>query len=574
MNISEHLKKPYWKRRVNADTEVPDPTESTFYIEEDRYLESSHSNANFRYMTNADFLNEIEAGAHEINNRYWSAKPIKSWIDECDSEGNPIKDAHGKPKKVLRIVGYEDMETTRCSLPRRFAIAKASHVAANGIWIGNASSKHKDIFPNLLDWKDSSGLDAALFEVVLSLTQTCDAALYLYMEGGNITYKVFSYLYGDELFEDFDEQRRPRVWRLYSLKGRAAVDVISAEGYETWVMANLSEDGGASQSWWSSIKSWFKSADKALSDDGWRRISCQESQIGNSLCQCIYFRTHDIPSGVVADEISSWERCASYVAESMKDTAFPDKFVKATKIKNLPNPKGHGHLYGVEGSVEELQVADMKTVEAGDMSNIATTTLKTKMDAIMHGSMSVIIEPEILKAGADSSSALRLMFTSEIQWAQAFWVGIVSKVRYSVEVFKALVAKAECDDRYTKIRTCIQQRIWVPQNIAENVDNTTKLVYAGILSREAGASEVDLQYPDDKQLVAKEQEEEIYRKAFASLKAKADADRLFGTNEGETADSENTDNGDNPEKREIQKQNSPKVDNNANHAFNKQEHKK
>lgn len=526
MNISEHLRKQYWKRRVNADTQVPLPANAANYVD----YALSTTGEYFRNMTNADFLNEIEAGAHEINSKYWSMKPVKVIEPVYDNNGNPVLNAKGEQKTKTHIE-FEDMETTRCSLPQRFAIAKASHAAADGFWIGNSSKEHKDIFPNFLDWKDAAGLDAALFEVVLSLTHCCDAAVYPYVEGETITYKVFSYMYGDELFTDFDEKRRPRVWRRHSLNGKIAVDVISAgaEGYQTWVQDDLDEtQSEGAKSWWQKVKSWFRNADKVLSEDGWRRIAKSDSQIGNNLCQCIYFRVNDIPSGCVADEINSWERLASYVAESMKDSAFPDKFVKATKIKNLPNPGAHGRIYAVTGDVESLKASDMKTISAGDMSNIATTTLKTKTDAIMHGSMSVIIEPEILKSGADSSSALRLMFTSEIQWAQAFWIKIVPQVRYMVEVFKALVAKVEKNGEYTKIRTSIQQRIWVPQNTAELVDNTCKLAYAGIISKEDAASEVDLQYPDSTETIRKEAEEELYRQTFIPLKAKYEAEQQFG----------------------------------------------
>lgn len=558
INISEHFQKPFWRRRVNADTQVPPPANATFYVQNALPTTGEH----FRDMTNADFLNEICAGAHEINSMYWSSKPVKVVEPVYDAHGNPVLNEKGEQKTQTRIV-LEDMETTRCSLPQRFAIAKASHAAANGFWLGNSSKKYKEIFPNMLDWKDSSGMDTALFEVVLSLTHCCDAAWYQYVEGNMITYKVFSYLYGDELFHDFDEERRPRVWRRYSLKGKVAVDVISAGsgGYQTWVQDDLTEsEAKDAKSWWQKVKSWFKNADKVLSEDGWRRIAKSDSQIGNNLCQCVYFRVDDIPSGCVADEIASWERLASYVAESMKDSAFPDKFVKSTKIKNLPNPAAHGHIYAVEsGDVDVLKASDMKTISAGDMSNIATTTLKTKTDAIMHGSMSVIIEPEILKSGADSSSALRLMFTSEIQWAQAFWIKIVPQVRYAVEVFKALVAKVEGNGDYTKIRTSVEQRIWVPQNISENVDNTTKLVYAGILSKKDGASEVDLQYPGSEEQIRKEQEEELYRKTFIPLKAKAEAQQKYGITDTAN-DVIVTEKDDNPNKPDTGK---PRIDNNA-----------
>ena len=207
INISEHFQKPFWRRRVNEDTQVPLPANATFYVQNALPTTGEY----FRDMTNADFLNEICAGAHEINSKYWSMKPVKVVEPVYDAEGKPILNEKGEQKMQTHIE-FEDMETTRCSLPQRFAIAKASHAAANGFWLGNSSKKYKEIFPNLLDWKDAAGLDAALFEVVLSLTQCCDAALYQYVEGGTITYKVFSYLYGDELFYDFDEKHLSDVF--------------------------------------------------------------------------------------------------------------------------------------------------------------------------------------------------------------------------------------------------------------------------------------------------------------------------------------------------------------------------
>ncbi len=150
------------------------------------------------------------------------------------------------------------------------------------------------------------------------------------------------------------------------------------------------------------------------------------------------------------------------------------------------------------------------------------------------------------------------MFTSEIQDAQAFWIKIVPQVRYAVEVFKALVAKAEGNGDFTKIRTFVQQRIWVPQNTAEQVDNTTKLVYAGILSKKDGASEVDLQYPDSEEQIRKEQEEELYRKTFIPKKAEADAIEQFGL-----TDTANDVVVDKVEENPGEKANKPKVNNQA-----------
>lgn len=562
MNISQHIQnKEPWRRRVAPGTrDIPAPANSTYYSIPPT---TGSDDENFRYMTTSDFLNEIWPSAHEINSPHWICRAVYQWVDMTDAEGKPILDKKGKPKKKKEFVGYQNMETTRCTLQYRFAIAKANHSAQKGFWIGNETKEYKDEFNTLMSWRDTLGLKTAYFEVVLSLRQCCEAALYLFMEGNTLQYKVFSPLYGDTLFPEYDENHNPILYRLYTLRGKRAVDIYACGWSETWIESGAEADNEKESVWWQRYSGWFSKMinwkQTAVSEDGWRRVGDRrEAQIAGHLNQVTYFRVPDLATGPVEDEIKAWERAMSYIAESMKVSAFPDKLIKATKIKSLPDAEAHGRIYAVEGDVDSLKAADMKTIDPGDMSNIATVNIKAKMDAIMHGSMSVIIEPEILKAGADSSSSLRLMFTSEIQDAEAFWVLVAPQVKYVVEVLKALVAKIEGDDVYTKIRTSIEPITWIPQNTAEMIDNATKLVYAGVLSKEDCASEVDLQYPDGAKTVAREQEEELYRKTYIPLKAKAKAREEFG--EDDTANDVIVDK---VEENPVEKESKPKIDNNA-----------
>ena len=318
MNIGEHLHKDYWYRRISSDAPNPPlPANSEHYVDS----RQDKPGERFRRMTTSDFLNEIDAGAHEINSRYWSMRPVKAPIDVLDADGNPVRDAQGRVKTEMVIVGFEDMETTRCALQRRFAIAKANHSAQKGFWIGNESRQYKDIFPDLLSWRDSLGLNTAFFEVVLSLRQTCEAAVYLYQSGNTLQYKVFSALYGDTLFPDYDENRNPVLYRLYILRGKQAVDIYACGYIETWIQGDKEEDSEASLSWWQKFSGWFaKGLDwksTVKSEDGWRRLSHKEAQISKELNQVVYFRVPDLATGCVQEEIESWERAMSYVAEAM-----------------------------------------------------------------------------------------------------------------------------------------------------------------------------------------------------------------------------------------------------------------
>ncbi len=562
MNISQHIQnKEPWRRRVAPGTrDVPAPVNSHYYAIP---TTMGFDDDNFRYMTTSDFLNEIWPSAHEINSPHWICRPVYMDVEVTDANGKPVLDKKGKPKKKREFVGYQNMETTRCTLQYRFAIAKANHSAQKGFWIGNETKEYKEEFATLMSWRDTLGLKTAYFEIVLSLRQCCEAALYQYMEGNTLQYKVFSPLYGDTLFPEYDENHNPILYRLYTLRGKRAVDIYACGWTETWIESAIDTDNEKELAWWQRYSGWFSKMvnwkQTAISEDGWRRIGDRrKTQIADHLNQVVYFRVPDLATGAVEDEIKAWERAMSYIAESMKVSAFPDKLIKATKIKSLPDAEAHGRIYAVEGDVESLKAADMKTIDPGDMSNIATVNIKAKMDAIMHGSMSVIIEPEILKSGADSSSALRLMFTSEIQDAEAFWVLVAPQVKYVVEVFKALVAKIEGNGVYTKIRTSIEPITWIPQNTAELIDNATKLVYAGAMSQESCASECDLQYPDDMKTIASEQEAKIYRETYIKMKAEAQARKDFGL--------DNTANDvvvDKVKENPKEKENKPKVNNQA-----------
>lgn len=526
MNISEHLKKKYWRRRVYGDLPTEPPTKAEYYYND--YL-GADDNVSYRLMTQEDMLREIEPSAHDINSKYMSTRPIKEARTKVDENGNPVLDENGKPIREWIITGYDDMETVRCGLQRRFALVKASHFAADGFWISNESKGADKLtherFDTLNSWKDAVGLNTALMEITTSCFQTCDAGIFLYATPDkNIEYKVYSYLDGFTIFPDYDENRNKIFFVLYSLRGKQAVDVFLSDAIETWVSAI---DANTDKSWLSKVRGWFKVGKSiTVSEDGWVRVSRKEAQISSR--QFFYFRIPDIPSGPVQEDINSYERSASFVAEGVKDTTFDTLFIKAPNIENLPAIGSHGKVIGVRGNVDELKAADAKRIAPSDISNVATIDLKTKMDNILHSTLSVVVDPDILRSGADSSSAMRLCFVSEIQWCQTMWPYFYHELKALVRSFQHLVAKVEGDDGFINLRVSVGQNIWIPANRGEQVEQTTKMLYAGIISQENARHELDLQYPDDRELVRKEAEESIWRKKYFDLKAQADARKDFG----------------------------------------------
>lgn len=529
INISNHLKKEYWKRRITDDTDIKMPTNSEHYVQP-----IITNGERFQLLTQSDFMKEIEPSAHNINGRFQSTRPIKEVVEKeievIGEDGNVEK----KKVKDWVIVGYDDLETARYGYQKRFAITKAAHGAGDGFTINNEQMDKSDDahrrFDVLNSYKDMAGLDMALMEVHLSCNQTGDAGLYQYVNtSGEIEYKVYSFLDGYEIFPDIDEKGDPIYYILYSIKGKSVCDVHSTEYFDTWVQAEIKEEGAETKdSWWEKVKGLFKIKTVEKSEDGWYRVSHKERQIGEGIGQFSYFRVRDIPSGTSQMDIEALERNTSFVLEGVKSATFDTLFIKATNVESLPPVGSHGSVIAVKGDTDSLKASDAKRLAPSDISNVATVAQKELKDSILHSTMSVIVDPEILRSGADSSSAMKLCFNDEVKYAMAMQPTFFKPLRHAVTVLKNLVAKIEKDPNYATLRTSITQNIWIPQNFSENVENVTKMKYAGILSAENSRHELDMNYPDDMAIVRKEADEDLYQSTYVPLKAKADAEKEFG----------------------------------------------
>lgn len=509
INIGKHLKKPYWQRRINKDNIPKPPTfaDSIYY-----FYPLGKAETGVQYLTQEDFLNELSAAAHEVNSDLISRRPI--YKAERDDKG----------KVRWKVTGFDPVEKVSLGLPECLAQKKASHFG--DFWIANETDD-TERFERLLSWIDSAGLKTGYLEAVLDCFKTGDSAIYLYRKDKEIRYKVFSILKGDTLFYELDSERNPVLYRKYALQGQPAVDIISTKYYETWVQFEPVKQKG----WLENVSGWFKGfKSQEESEDGYRLVSRTASQVSEAYNQAIYFRIQDVPWGPAFESIKSLEKALSFVAEDVKSNAFPMLFMKATNITSLPRVGNHERVIAAKGTAEEIANADVKTIQPADMSNIATTHIRELATDIVRTSMTVFVEPEILKAGADSSTTIKIMFTPEIQWCKCMWPQFYPQVKDMMEVFKQHVGNVEEKiSEYAGLRTSTGLEVWIPQNDSENVDIITKKVYAGILSEKNARLESGNQYLDDYEVTKKEREEQLYRENFIPTKAKAQAEQEFGT---------------------------------------------
>lgn len=492
MNVSDYInfaKKKPWLRRVSDDSL------------------SGGFGWRMKVMTQDDFLNEVCSAAHKINSPMMSRRPIYGPTGQ--------KDAKGKEKWA--IVGYDNIETVPISKQEAIINKKISHFSADGFWTASESDD-EERFSTLMSWADTVGLKTAFIEVIHSTFRTGDGAIYLYQTGDEsdpIQYEVYGYEEGSVLFPRTDFNGKKTLARKYKFNGHEAVDYFTSEKIETWMQ--LDEEAEDYRTFVP------EGSTPEVSDDGYTLVRRKDAQAGNGLCQCIYFRVDDIPTGPVQESIEKLEDAKTYVGEHLKGSAMPILFMKAEKTTSLPPSSLANRSIGVKGTSDSLASADAKWLTPPDASNIANLHIDGLEDDIRDGALSVKIDPEIIKQGSDSSATMKILYAPESQWAQIHWPEIFKSVKQLMLVFKSLVGKVEGDVvGYDKMRISVGQNIWIPQNAAEALKMELDSVYGRIKSRRAAIQDSGNSHKNDYEQIEKEWEEELAMKQKYGTKSDFD----------------------------------------------------
>jgi len=478
MNVSYYInkeKKKPWLRRVADDSP------------------NAPHGFKLQVMTQDDFLNEVNAAAHPINSPMMSRRPIYGPTGE--------KDKNGKEKWALQ--GYDDVEVVPIAKQEAIINKKIAHFSGDGFWISN-ETKDEENFSKLMSWADTAGLYVAFSQAIYEAFRTGDSAIYLFQvddEDNPIEYEVYDYEHGSTLYPKTDFNGKTTVARKYKYNGHDAVDIFGLDNRETWIM--LSEDDD-------DYKVLFADTTPEKSEDGWFLVRRTKNQAGTGLCQCVYFRVDDIPSGPAQVQIEKLEDSKSYVGEHLKGSAFPILFMKAEKTTSLPPSSLANKAIGVKGTPDSIAKADAKWLTPPDASNIAEMHIDGINDDIKDACMSVFIDPEIIKQGSDSSATMQILYDPEIQWAKNHWWEVFKQVRQLVAVFKALVGKVEGNPKgFSELRVSVGQNIYIPRNKAEALKMELDQLYAGAKSVHSVMADAGNTHLDDYNMILEEKEDKL-----------------------------------------------------------------
>ena len=125
MKITEHLKKDYWVRRVVPDRVGTKPIALSLT----NYKTPPYNTVGSAYqnLTNEDFMNEFSPTAHKAFSEYLSKRAV--W------RPTGKKDEQGREEWV--IDRYDDVVRVVMALQQTIALKKASHFAADGLWLAD-----------------------------------------------------------------------------------------------------------------------------------------------------------------------------------------------------------------------------------------------------------------------------------------------------------------------------------------------------------------------------------------------------------------------------------------------------
>lgn len=488
--IRPYLQKKAWFRRSPRVT----PETVSFISDTADYAMTIDDGQGYR-LTQSDFLDELVPSAHKINH--------------CAYRANRPKYKYNPTTQKNEEDGMDEVERVEIGFQEGALRHKVTTTFGNEMWFGpEGKDEANDArVANIRSHWNISGMTDALNTWGRALFGTGDAAIYLYRDGDEVRYKVFSYEKGDVFNFTRDENNNPIFVRMMMVSGREAVEIYDDKKVSLWV---TKDETGVDEGFLTKVINILKGKPLFDSDDGFTCIASKSH--GCSQMPVMYYRLNDVVWGVGQAGIERIERILSDLGENNRYYAYQILFI-AGAVMSLPPVGRQGKTIAsktTDGKAEILQPADA--------SNTFTIDLEKNLELLCETLALVIINPKDLKAGENTGAFIRNLYWREVQWS----INVIAELRPSftklISIFKELVGQIENQtELYKKTKLSFLLEPYVPKNVMEEITNVCMAKNAGVTSTDTAAGEIPFNNPRESEKLKREQIERQAREDAVSL---------------------------------------------------------
>lgn len=485
----EILRKDFWKR-ISPDTFACNVEGSNL----GRY---SSDKPIYVGVKQSEFLRQYDPAGHKVHSKDYYPNIVK--YDEVSKRY--YEEEISRISFSFQQIILTKQLTALCGNPTKFRLP-----------IAEQTETHEKLFS---EWKEGwsvKDMDILIHNAFESIGKTGDVAVYMYLNKGKLSHKVFSFDKGDLLFPHYDDQGKLELFaRKYNGlneygEAEARLDVFTKD-----YTYKLKESEGKTEA-----PIWFINGKYKVTDYVMMQLPTKH---GLNFCPIAYYR--DDKGAWWTDSqktIEEFEWAFSCLTHSNMAYAFPIMYIKGSEVEIEPDM--------IRNTVKAIFMPN-KDSEAGflnrpDGSSSFELQLKKLYDMIYQQSFAV--NPPEVRSGDLPGVAIKLLYSPSIEKASEMSKKLNPFLDTLVDMFTFFYGV-----EYNKLAEFKSLKIYaylepyVHQNDSEVVKNLETARNSGFLSRKTATEISSYSNNNEIQRLKEEQEELNAQDLLEDMKFSIDA---------------------------------------------------
>ncbi len=451
------------------------------------------------------FLCELDPLSHDVNNPL-IYENITKLVPRKDYAGRPILDENGQPQMMVTEI---DIERVCIPIQKVIETKHTTNITANQTKIKNIkrnpSEEDENIYVDIKNGWITKNMETCKYQFIKSVNTVGDGAVCIILHNNKVSYKVFSYLYGDVLHPIFDKYDNisifGREYTVYDYSKKENIpylDVWDKKNLYTYKYSLNEEDKVYQPIAWDE-KDNYNTIISDIESEGWELVSYAAHGF-NEVPISYLKRDSGACWSAVQDLIDKLEIALSQLAENNKSYAF-----RIMKIKG--GFEIQGDIKGQARAILLDEQAEAGFMEKADASETFKLQIDNLFENIKLGSF-IVIPPEI--NGDTSGVTVKILYSP----SQEKGIEDINFFNKSIDdifrIFKhALGIEKGNITGYDRSEIRADLSVYIPQNEYERQRCLEIGVRNGFLSHES-AAEQNTEYgnPDEKRrLIAQDKYE-------------------------------------------------------------------